>query len=511
MTAADIAFAPKATRRDWIGLAVIALPCMLYSMDLTVLNLAVPTLVADIKPTASELLWIIDVYGFMVAGFLVAMGSLGDRIGRRKLLLAGAFVFGVTSLIAAFANTPATLIAARALLGVAGATIAPSTLSLITNMFRDEKEQAFAISMWVAAYSAGAIIGPLVGGLLIQYFSWGSVFLANVPVMLLLLAVGPFLLPEHKDPNPGRIDFPSIFLSLISILSIIFGLKQFAENGLGMIPALIFLTGIALLIVFIKRQYALEQPFIDPKLFELTKFRVAISVNFIGIFFMFGTFIFMAQYLQLVAGLSPLEAGLWSVPGALAFTAMSFATPVLMARLSVASLITIGLIMSAAGLALLAVTDDFALIIFANIIMSIGFTPVITMTTGLIVGSAPPEKAGVASAISETGAELGGALGVALLGSLGTAIYVSVMADKIAPGLSVEAAEAAKRTLGGAVEAAKTLPEAEGAPMVEAARQTFMTGFHLSALISALALLAAAWMTMRILGRDGEAPNSARY
>ena len=502
MSAAAITLAPKATRKEWIGLAVIALPCMLYSMDLTVLNLAVPTLVADIKPTASELLWIIDVYGFMVAGFLVAMGSLGDRIGRRKLLMAGAAVFGITSLIAAFANTPATLIAARALLGVAGATIAPSTLSLITNMFRDEKEQAFAISMWVAAYSAGAIIGPLVGGALIQYFSWGSVFLANVPVMLLLLAVAPFLLPEHKDPNPGRIDFPSIFLSLISILSIIYGLKQFAENGLGMVPAAIFAAGVALLVLFIKRQYALEQPFIDPKLFGLTKFRVAISVNFIGIFFMFGTFIFMAQYLQLVAGLSPLRAGLWSVPGALAFTGMSFLTPALMARLSVTSLIAYGLVVSAAGLALLAVTDSFALIIFANIIMSVGFTPVITMTTGLIVGSAPPEKTGVASAISETGAELGGALGVALLGSLGTAIYRSIMVDRVAPGLTAEQGEAARMTLGGAVEAAKSLPGAESAAMVEAARETFMTGFHLSALISAIALLAAAWMTKRVLGGE---------
>jgi MFS transporter, DHA2 family, multidrug resistance protein len=492
--------APKATRRDWIGLTVIALPCMLYSMDLTVLNLAVPTLTADIKPTASELLWIIDVYGFMVAGFLVAMGSLGDRIGRRKLLLAGAVVFGVTSLIAAFANTPSTLIAARALLGIAGATIAPSTLSLITNMFHDEKEQAFAISMWVAAYSAGAIVGPLIGGFLIQYFWWGSVFLANVPVMLLLLALGPFLLPEHKDPNPGPIDFPSILLSLVSVLSIIYGLKQFAENGLGIFSALMFLAGISLLVAFIRRQYSLEHPFIDPKLFELTKFRVAIAVNFTGIFFMFGTFIFMAQYLQLVAGLSPLQAGLWSVPGALAFTGVSFLTPMLMERLSVPLLITAGLIVSALGLALLAATDSFALIILANIIMSIGFTPVITMTTGLIVGSVPPEKSGVASAISETGSELGGALGVALLGSLGTAIYRSSMANKISPGLPPEAAEAARMTLGGAVEAAKTLAGTDGAAMVDSARETFMTGFHLSALISAIALLAAAWLTKRVLG-----------
>jgi MFS transporter, DHA2 family, multidrug resistance protein len=500
VSAVEAALAHKATRREWIGLAVIALPCMLYSMDLTVLNLAVPTLTADIKPTASELLWIIDVYGFMVAGFLVAMGSLGDRIGRRKLLLMGAAVFGITSVIAAYADTPATLIAARALLGIAGATIAPSTLSLISNMFRDEKEQAFAISMWVAAYSVGAIIGPLVGGFLIQYFSWGSVFLANVPVMLLLLAVGPFLLPEHKDPNPGPIDFTSVFMSLASVLSIIYGLKQFAENGLGLLAALVFLAGIVLLVAFVRRQYRLEHPFIDPKLFELTKFRVAIAVNFTGIFFMFGTFIFMAQYLQLVAGLTPLEAGLWSVPGALAFTGVSFLTPLLMARLSVSSLITAGLVVSAVGLALLAATDSFALIIVANIIMSVGFTPVITMTTGLIVGSAPPEKAGVASAISETGAELGGALGVALLGSLGTAIYRRFMMDKIAPGLSPEASEAARMTLGGAVEAAKTLPEIEGAAMVEAARQTFMTGFHLAALLSVVALLIAAWMTYRVLG-----------
>ncbi len=511
MSAAEAIIAPKATRRDWIGLAVIALPCMLYSMDLTVLNLAVPTLIADIKPSASELLWIIDVYGFMVAGFLVAMGSLGDRIGRRKLLMAGAAVFGITSLIAAFANTPATLIAARALLGIAGATIAPSTLSLITNMFRDEKEQAFAISMWVAAYSAGAIIGPLVGGVLIQYFSWGSVFLANVPVMLLLLAVAPFLLPEHKDPNPGRIDFPSIFLSLASILSIIYGLKKIAESGFAALPVLIALAGIALLVVFVRRQYSLEQPFIDPKLFELTKFRVAIAVNFIGIFFLFGTFIFMAQYLQMVAGLSPLMAGLWSVPSALAFTLMSFATPALMERLSVTSLIAAGLVVSAAGLALLAAADNFALIIVANIIMSVGFTPVITMTTGLIVGSAPPEKAGVASAVSETGAELGGALGVALMGSLGTAIFRSFMEGKTAPGLSPEVSEAARTTLGGALEAAKTLPGTDGAAMVEAARQIFMTGFHTMALISTLALLAAAWMTWKVLGGESRALASAGH
>lgn len=500
MSAADAIIGQKATSREWIGLGVIALPCMLYSMDLTVLNLAVPALTADLKPTASQLLWIIDVYGFMVAGFLVAMGSLGDRIGRRRLLLIGAVVFGATSILAAYAQTANQLIIARASLGLAGATIAPATLSLITNMFRDEKEQTFAISMWVASYSVGAIIGPLVGGVLIEYFWWGSVFLANVPVMILLLILGPILLPEHKDPNPGRIDLVSILLSLVSILSVIYGLKRLAEAGFALPPLIMVFFGLALMALFIRRQYRLEQPFIDPKLFALKKFRVAISINFAGIFFMFGTFIFMAQYLQLVAGLSPFQAGLWSVPGALAFTAASFITPALVGRMTTASLIAAGMIISAAGLFLLASTSNFALIILANIIFSVGFTPVITLTTGLIVGSVEPEKAGVASAISETGAELGGALGVALLGSLGTAIYRSAMMGNTAPSLSADAAESARMTLGGAVEAAKSLPEGEGAAMVMLARETFMTGLHMTAFMAGVAMLIAAWLTMKVLG-----------
>jgi DHA2 family multidrug resistance protein-like MFS transporter len=216
--------ARKATRREWLGLIAIAFPCMIYSMDLTVLNLAVPhARCADLKPSAVQLLWIVDIYGFLIAGSLITMGTLGDRIGRRKVLLAGAVLFGIASVIAAFSTSAEMLIAARALLGIAGATLAPSTLSLIRNMFHDPAERTFAISVWATSYSVGAGMGPLLGGVLLEYFWWGSVFLLAVPVMVLLLIVGPILLPEYRDPQAGRLDIASALLSLAAILPVIYG------------------------------------------------------------------------------------------------------------------------------------------------------------------------------------------------------------------------------------------------------------------------------------------------
>src|SRR3954468_8531774 len=237
MTAA-LAIAPRATRREWIGLAVLALPCLLYSMDLTVLNLAVPQISAQLRPSSAQLLWILDIYGFMIAGSLITMGTLGDRIGRRRLLMIGAAAFGAASVLAAFATSTSMLIGTRALLGMAGATLAPSTLSLIRTMFRDPQQRTVAISVWITSYSAGGAIGPLVGGVLLEHFWWGSVFLVGVPVMLLLLAVGPALLPEYRDPSARRLDLPSAALSLAAVLAVIYGLKRFAESGAAMLPVL---------------------------------------------------------------------------------------------------------------------------------------------------------------------------------------------------------------------------------------------------------------------------------
>src|SRR5688572_7179148 len=230
----QLASETRATRREWIGLIVLMLPTILIAMDLTVLHLAVPSLSEDLQPSGSQLLWITDIYGFMIAGSLITMGTLGDRIGRRKLLMMGATAFGVASIIAAFSTSATMLIAARALLGIAGATLMPSTMSLIRNMFLDPRQRTAAIGIWVSGFSVGSAVGPLIGGLLLENFWWGSVFLLGVPVMGVLLIAGPLLLPEYKDPNPGRFDILSAALSLAAVLTTIYGLKQFAEFGLGL-------------------------------------------------------------------------------------------------------------------------------------------------------------------------------------------------------------------------------------------------------------------------------------
>lgn len=306
--------APRAGRREWIGLAVLALPCLLYSMDMTVLNLAVPALSVDLKPSSAQLLWIVDIYGFLVAGALITMGTLGDRIGRRRLLMIGATAFGAASVFAAFATSAEMLIAARAILGVAAATLAPSTLSLLRNMFHDPRERTFAIGVWISSYSAGAAIGPLVGGVLLAYFWWGSVFLIAVPVMIVLLAVAPILLPEFRDPNAGRIDIASAILSLAAVLSVIYGIKWVAEQGFGAPAVLTIAVGLALGYVFVRRQKRLADPLIDIDLFRRPAFSAALVTNLLSLFVAFGSFLFIGQYLQLVLDLTPLEAGVWSLP-----------------------------------------------------------------------------------------------------------------------------------------------------------------------------------------------------
>ncbi|RZA14990.1 MAG: MFS transporter [Proteobacteria bacterium] len=344
----------RATRKEWIGLLVLSLPCMIYSMDLTVLNLAIPQLSLALKPSASQLLWIVDIYGFFIAGSLITMGTLGDRIGRRKMLLIGAFVFALASAFAAFSKTPEMLIFTRALQGMAGATLAPSTLSLIRVLFRDPKQRAMAVGLWGTSFSAGGIIGPVVGGALIEHFWWGSVFLINLPIMILLLFVGPRLLPEFKDEAAGQIDIASAALSLVSILLVIFGLKKIAEDGLSSLPFVTIALGLILATLFIRRQKHLTSPLIDLKLFSSPTFDTLILVNAMTMFAFFGTFLFNTQYLQLVLGLSPLTAGLWSLPSSIGMIASSSLSPLLAHKIRPAIIMAIGLCMGVMGYALLA-------------------------------------------------------------------------------------------------------------------------------------------------------------
>jgi DHA2 family multidrug resistance protein-like MFS transporter len=493
---------PKAGRREWVGLAVLALPCLLYAMDLTVLNLAVPQLSSDLAPSSAQLLWIVDIYGFLVAGLLVTMGTLGDRIGRRRLLLIGAAAFAVASVVAAYSTSPGRLIAARALLGVAAATLAPSTLSLIRNMFLDPRQRTVAVSVWITSFSVGGAVGPLVGGVLLEWFWWGSVFLIAVPVMALLLVLGPMLLPEFRDPHAGRLDPGSVALSLAAVLAAIYGLKQLAQDGLGLPPVGFILAGLLVGVGFVRRQRRLADPLVDVRLFANRAFSAALTTNLLSFFVGFGALLFTAQYLQLVLGLSPLEAGLWSLPSSAAFILGSMATPLLVRRAPPAVVMAAGLALAAVGFGLLTRLDSatgLPLLVAGSVVFSLALAPVDTLATDLAVGAAPPERAGAASAITETSAEFGGALGIAVLGVVGTAVYRGQMADGVPAGVPDQAAAVARDTLGGAVTAAGQLPARSGAALLEAAQEAFTQGLHVTAAVSAAAALAFALLVVVLL------------
>jgi MFS transporter, DHA2 family, multidrug resistance protein len=489
---------PRATRREWIGLAVIALPCLVVAMDMTVLNLALPALSAELKPGASQLLWIVDAYGFMVAGFLITMGTLGDRHGRKKLLLVGAVLFTLASIAAARADTAAQLVAARALLGVAGATIAPSTLSLIRNMFHDERERQLAIGIWMAGFSLGGAIGPLVGGVLLQWFHWSAVFWAAVPVMVLLLALGPSLLPEYKDPNAGRIDGASVALVLGAVWALIYGLKKIAEEGPSVAWLACALLGVVLGWVFVRRQATLAYPLLDITLFRQPRFAAAISAYGLSALAMLGCYIFITQYLQLVLGLSPLHAGLATLPWAVAFVVGSLLTPKLAARFAPVDVLVWGLATAAAGFALLLPVDGgttgLVLVVVSAFVMSLGLAPVFTLGNEMIITAAPPERAGAASALSETAAEFSGALGIAVIGSLGLLWYRWVLAQQLPANLGATQRADALASIGGAV--------AQGDAAVQlAAKAAFIQALQFSAAVGVVVTLLACALCARILRR----------
>ena len=486
---------PKATRREWIGLAVIAVPCLLYSMDLNVLNLAIPHLTADLNPTSTQLLWIVDIYGFLLAGFLITMGTLGDRIGRRRLLMIGAGAFGAASVLAAFSTSAEMLIFARAVLGVAAATLAPSTLSLIRNMFLDPKERTQAIGIWVGCFSAGSVVGPIIGGVLLEHFWWGSVFLLAVPMMILLLMLVPTLLPEFRDPDAGALDIPSAVLATAAVLTMIFGLKHTAVYGPHLSATISIIASLILGTLFIRRERRMADPMIDLRLFARPVFSAALCVNIIGIFAAFGSFLFITQYLQLVLGMGPLEAGMWLVPAGLVFMAGSVFAPVAVRRYQPGTVLTCGFLVTAIGYAVLTQVSsegDLWLLVVGFMLFCSGLAPMGTLTTDLVMSDVPPERAGAASGISETSFEFGAALGVAVLGSIVSAVYRSQMSEAPLPNLSPGSLSASRETLAAAVAVAETLGGESRDALLSAARRAFASGMNAAAFVSALLGLVAA-------------------
>ncbi|WP_017585947.1 MFS transporter [Nocardiopsis ganjiahuensis] len=501
---------PRAGRREWTGLAVLALPTLLLAMDMTVLHLAIPSLTADLRPTTSQMLWILDVYGFLIAGFLITMGTLGDRIGRRRLLLIGGAAFGATSVLAAFSSSAEMLILARALLGVAGATLMPSTLSLIRTMFRDQAQRTVAVSVWMACFAVGGALGPLLGGLLLSRFEWGSVFLLGVPVMLLLLVLAPFLLPEHRNADAGHLDLPSAALSLAAILSLVYGLKVLAEHGPGTAPLAFLALGLITGLVFVRRQRTLADPLVDLTLFRDRTFSTAAALLTVGLMVMAGSQLFTLQYLQLVQGLSPLQAGLWSLPNAAGLMVGAMSAPALAARTRPGLVIAGGLGLTAGALSALTLVDatgGLLILVAASTLMGVGLGPMAALGTDLIVGSAPVERSGTASALSETATELGAGLGIAVMGSIGFGVYRSRISEWAPEGVDVHTA---RESLGAAVDLARSLEAPLGTELLAAAREAFVSGLHVTAAVGGVTALIMAVLAALLLKQTPRAEEGER-
>ena len=484
----------------WLALAVLVLAVLLVGVDATVLGLATPYLSEDLRPSGTQLLWIGDIYSFVIAGLLVSMGSLGDRIGRKKLLLIGSTAFGATSVLCAYAATPEMMIAARALLGVAGATLMPSTLALIRNLFHDPRERSLAVGIWGAMASAGMAVGPVLGGFLLGHFWWGSVFLINLPVMALLVVVGAKVIPESRNPDPGPWDIPSVGLALVGIVGVVYAIKEAAVHGYRWDILLAGVIGLLALFVFVRRQHTLESPLLNMKLFQHRGFSGAVLADLLTILGLSGLVFFLSQFLQMVQLRTPLNAGLIELPAAVGAVGAGLAAGYVARRLSVRIVVAGGLAVVGLALAgcvtLHADTGTFALgsILF---VVGIGAGFAFTVTADVILSSVPKEEAGAASAVSETAYELGAALGIALLGSIVTGIYRGFPTPS---GVPADAASAARESLGGAFETSQQLPEGQGAALMKAAQDSFVDGLDTAAAVGAVVLLGAAvaaWFLLR--------------
>ncbi|MDJ1134997.1 MFS transporter [Streptomyces iconiensis] len=508
---------PRAGRREWIGLVVLTLPMMLTSIDTTVLHLALPHIGAALEPSGSQLLWIVDIYALLLGALLLVMGTLGERVGRRRLLLIGAAGFGATSILAAYSTSAGTLIFARALLGLFGATLMPSTLSLLRNMFHDPKQRTAAISFWMASSMVGTVLGPAIGGIMLDYFWWGSVFLMAVPVMALLLFLGPAVLPEYRNPESGRLGVVSVVLLLVSMLSVVYGIQQFTEDSSDGTAVGVFAFGLVAGGFFVWWQGKEKDPLLDLRLFGSRTFSVAVAVVTLGLFAMSGVYFLLGQFLQSVGGMDPGEAGLAMMPTALASIVGVLGTPVLLKWIPRRPLITADLTLAALAIGVLTqIEADTAVwvVVVVGAVVSLGIGGAMSQCADMIMGSAPVEKAGRASAIQETATQVGVGVGIAVLGGITTAVYRAQLSDQPMGELPGNVARAAEDTVGAGAAAAGRLGGSPGDELLHAVREAFTSGVHVTATVSGLLMLGVAVLagaTLRNAPRHGGevAPGSA--
>ncbi|MEV8266270.1 MFS transporter [Microbacterium sp. NPDC076911] len=485
--------------RGWVALVVLMLPVLLVSVDNTVLSFALPAIALDLEPSSAQQLWIIDAYPLVLAGLLVTMGSLGDRFGRRRMLLIGASGFAAVSVLAAFAPTAGLLIAARALMGVFGAMLMPSTLSLLRSIFTNRDQRRFAIAVWAAAFSAGAALGPIIGGVLLEHFAWGSVFLMSVPVLIPLLILAPLLVPDSRDPQPGPLDPVSIGLSMAAMVPFVWGIKELAVHGLESWGIPLIVTGAIFAVIFVRRQIRASTPMLDMALFKNSAFSGALLVNLLSVISLVGFLFFVTQHLQLVVGLSPIAAGLALVPGLLAMILSGLTVVPIAKHHAPRIVVPVALTFSLIGyLGVAMSTDNLWMLVASFVSLGIGIGAAETVSNELVLASAPPQKAGAASAASETAYELGAVLGTAMLGGILTAIYRTSFL--VPAGVPSEFAYDARETLAGATHAASELGGPVGDALRVASTQAFDAGVSVTALIGAGLVVLAAVIGATTLG-----------
>ncbi|WDN52539.1 MFS transporter [Streptomyces clavuligerus] len=458
-------------------LAVLCASLLLVAMDATILNVALPSLIEDLDPGAIAQLWIIDVYGLVLGGLLVTTGAVGDRYGRKLLFITGIMVFGVASVVAATAGTTWQLIAGRVLLGIGGAMVMPSTLSLIRNIFTDARERTRAIGIWAAVAGAGAAVGPLVGGVLVEEYGWSAAFWVNVPVVVVTVVAGVWLLPEFKDSGHDRLDYLGAVLSVVGIIALAWGIKHVAKGSPAPADVLVLLGGLLALALFARRQLGLRDPLLDVRLFRNRAFTAAALAILMAMLAIGAALFLLSLWLQYVHGYSPSEAGLRTLPAALAMLAGALLAPWLMERTAVRTIMALGLGAVVAGFLVLALSPEpTAYGYVAVVLVALGLGDGVAMTTAssVLVSAVPAERAGQAGAVSETSYELGVGLGVALLGSIHGAVYASHMAGQPAT---------AAESIGDAYELSLALGGSAGSAVLAAGRAAFDSALTTTAFV----------------------------
>jgi len=498
-TAIETQAEPRAGWRGWTALAVLMLPVLLVSVDNTILNFALPAISRDLEPSSAEQLWIIDAYSLVLAGLLVTMGSFGDRVGRRRILLIGAVGFTLVSVLAVFAPTAGWLIAARAAMGLFGACLMPSTMSLLRSIFPNRDQRRIAVAIWAGMFSGGAALGPIAGGFLIEHLPWQSVFLLAVPVLVVLLVLAPVFVPESRDPHPAPVDVVSIALSMLALGPIAFGIKEIAVHGwAGALPVVI---GVVFAWLFVRRQLRASAPMLDMALFRRWGFTGSLLVNLFSVIALVGFLYFASQHLQLIVGLSPMAAGIALVPGMLLSIAGGLAVTPIARRHSAAVVVPVCLTLALAGYLVVAFSGahDLWLIVIAFTLLGAGVGAAETVSGELILANAPAAKAGAASAVSEAAYELGAVLGTSILGGILTAGYRSTLA--VPAGVPDDLAAHARETLAGAMNAADTLGGEVGRALRDAAAAAFDGGVALTAFIGAGLVVLSGVIAATTLGR----------